>query len=282
MLIVHGSSAEAVAWVLEPRSLPIALNLPLGYAVLCAPPRVHIVNPPESNLSQDNHGTTLPPPILSLVSVAKLVCVSLLQVATAWISVPHRRPFADHTATGPATLPSPWGYVHVVGCGAKWCGMWTRHDTCNLDTLSEPICLCMTAVDWSLENVRCVLLPRPGTSPGTISLHALCPPSRQMGSSPAYHPLSVIQYLRHLFSPKLCDCILGDPVTHSLAISMQTFSDRKMLEMNSFASTAAMNAAVASLSARQFAVLGTSQPPTGTHLRKCTHVASVLQFWTKS
>jgi hypothetical protein len=33
---------------------------------------------------------------------------------------------------------------------------------------------------------------------------------------------------------------------------MQTVSDGKMLEMNSFASTVAMSAAVASLSARQF------------------------------
>jgi hypothetical protein len=83
MLIVHESSAEAVALVLKPRSLPIALDLPVGYVVLFAPPRVHIVDPLESSPSQDNHGTALPPPILSLVSAAKLVCMSLLQVGTS-------------------------------------------------------------------------------------------------------------------------------------------------------------------------------------------------------
>jgi hypothetical protein len=38
---------------------------------------VHIVNPLDSSPSQDNHG------ILSLVSAAKLVCVSSLQVGIA-------------------------------------------------------------------------------------------------------------------------------------------------------------------------------------------------------
>jgi hypothetical protein len=54
-----------------------------------------------------------------------------------------------------------------------------------------------------------------------------------------------------LFSPELSDCIFGDLITHLLAISTQTFSNGKMIEMNYFASTAAMSAAVASLSARQ-------------------------------
>jgi hypothetical protein len=65
----------------------------------------------------------------------------------------------------------------------------------------------------------------------------------------AYHPPSVIQCLRHLSSPELSDSIFEDPVTRSLVISTQTFSNGKMLEINSFASTAAMSAAVASLSA---------------------------------
>ncbi len=112
--------------------------------------------------------------------------------------------------------------------------------------------VCVTAVDWSLENVRHVLLPRHGTSPGTISVHAPCPPSRQMGSSLCLPSPVCHTYLRHLFSLKLCDCILGDPITRSSAISTQTFSNRKMLKMNSFAYTVAMSAAVSSMSAPQF------------------------------
>jgi hypothetical protein len=69
-----------------------------------------------------------------------------------------------------------------------------------------------------------------------------------------YHPPSIIQCLCYLSSPKLSDCILGDPVTRSPEISTQTFSNGKILEIKTFASTAAISAAVASLSAWQFTI----------------------------
>ncbi len=104
-----------------------------------------------------------------------------------------RIPFASrYCLNSCTTLPSIcWSYSHwtscstkslqsmsVLGHGTKWCGTLTCHDTYNLDIHSEPICLCMTAVGWSPENVIHVMLPRRGTSSGTISLHAPCPPSR--------------------------------------------------------------------------------------------------------
>jgi hypothetical protein len=132
-----------------------------------------------------------------------------------------------------------------VGCGfAMTLTTWTHIQNrfvyaCQLSI--GPLKVCNIFCDPDAEHLR---------EHFHYTLHAL--PVDKWEVLLAYHPPSVIQYLHHFFSPELSDCIFGDPVTHSPEISTQTFSNRKMLEMNPFASTVAMSATVASLSAWQF------------------------------
>ncbi len=165
---VHGSSATAFAWVLEPRSLPIMRGLPVEYAVLCAQPIMHKVDSLERNPSQVDRGTALPPPVSNLVWAARLVCALPLQVGTLWIDILLCHPFADHTTTGQVAPPSPWVCMTVLDPGTVWCGTLTHCDSHSLDIHLAPICLWVIAVDWSPKNVIDVLWHKPKTSLGRI------------------------------------------------------------------------------------------------------------------
>jgi hypothetical protein len=68
----------------------------------------------------------------------------------------------------------------------------------------------------------------------------------------SYHPPSSYSACATCSPQSSVVVLLGGPMTHSPEISTQTFSDGKILEINSFASTVAMSAAVASLSTQQF------------------------------
>jgi hypothetical protein len=82
------------------------------------------------------------------------------------------------------------------------------------------------------------------------TLHAL--PVDKWEATLTYHPRLSYSACATCSPQNLVIALFGDPVTHSPEISIKTSSNRKILEINSFASTMAMSAAVASLSAWQF------------------------------